>query len=155
MTAQIEQLLELPLADLSPLVGESEAEGLGYVRRMADEWAAGVNRFRQPGEALFAARVEGVLVGVCGLTIDPHAGSPRIGRVRRLYIRTSYRRRGIGRRLVEAVLRAAMGVFDSLRLRTDNPEAARFYEGLGFHPCPGETDCTHGLALKMIHCQSK
>jgi GNAT superfamily N-acetyltransferase len=155
MTTTIEPILELPADGLNALVADSEQAGWRFVRRLADEWAAGTNRFRQPGEVLFAAHVEGVLAGVCGLNVDPHAADPRVGRVRRLYVHTSYRRRGIGRRLVGAVLRAATGVFDTLRLRTENPEAARFYEVLGFRPCVGTADCTHILELKVIHWQSE
>ena len=39
-------------------------------------------------------------------------------------------------------------VTDRLRLRTDNPEAARFYERLGFRPCPGQAECTHVLEVR-------
>jgi GNAT superfamily N-acetyltransferase len=147
MAATVEQLLELPRDPLATLVAESEREGWRFLRRLADEWTAGSNRFRQHGEALLAACVGGQLVGVCGLNVDPYAGNPRVGRVRRLYVHASYRRRGIGRQLVEAVIRSATGVFDSLRLRTENPEAARFYEALGFRPCAGVADCTHIRAL--------
>jgi GNAT superfamily N-acetyltransferase len=143
MAATIEQLLELPPDQLAALVAESEREGWRFLRRLADEWTTGSNRFRQHGEALFAAHAAGALVGVCGLNVDPYAGNPRVGRVRRLYVHTLYRRRGIGRQLVEAVIQSATGVFDSLRLRTENPEAARFYEALGFRPCAGMADCTH------------
>ena len=37
--------------------------------------------------------------------------------------------------------------FDSLRLRTENPAAARFYEALGFRPCGGAADSTHVMEL--------
>ena len=42
---------------------------------------------------------------------------------------------------------AARGVFDRLRLRTDNEAAARFYQALGFRRCTGEPNCTHRLEL--------
>jgi GNAT superfamily N-acetyltransferase len=155
MTTTVEQILELPEEELNALAADSEQAGWRFLRRLSDDWAAGTNRFHQPGEALFAARVDGVLAGVGGLNVDPYAANPRVGRVRRLYVHTAYRRRGIGRRLVEAVIKRATGVFDSLRLRTENPEAARFYEALGFQPCADATDCTHVLALKVIHCQSE
>ena len=41
----------------------SERDGWRFVRRLADVWAAGTNRFDRPGEALFAARVEGSILG--------------------------------------------------------------------------------------------
>jgi len=43
----------------TPWFAESERAGYGFVRRLADEWASGANRFGRPGEALFAARMMG------------------------------------------------------------------------------------------------
>jgi GNAT superfamily N-acetyltransferase len=83
------------------------------------------------------------VVGVCGLTIDPYAADPAVGRVRRLYVLRAFRGRGVGRGLVEAVVRAAGERFRTLRLRTESPEAAVFYERLGFQPVAGVPDCTH------------
>jgi GNAT superfamily N-acetyltransferase len=147
MTPSIDRVHELPADGLAELVADSERSGCRFVRRLLDEWAAGVNRFDRPGEALFAAVADGRVVGVCGLNVDPYAASPRVGRVRRLYVLSSRRRAGVGRRLVAEVVAAARGVFDRLRLRTENPEAARFYERLGFRPCVGQDDCTHLLEL--------
>jgi GNAT superfamily N-acetyltransferase len=147
MTPSIKRLDELPPDGLAELAAESERSGFRFVRRLLDEWAAGVNRFDRPGEALFAAVVDRRVVGVCGLNVDPYGAGPRVGRVRRLYVLAAHRRGGVGRRLVAAVVAAARGRFDRLRLRTENPEAARFYERLGFRPCPGRDDCTHILNL--------
>ena len=130
-----------------PLIAESEQGGLRFVRRLAEEWGSGRNRFDRPGEALFAAVTDGHLVGVCGLNVDPYTGEPRVGRVRHLYVLTAHRRLGIGRRLVVSVVAAAHGPFASLRLSTSNPEAARLYEALGFRPHPGGAHCTHVMEL--------
>lgn len=132
---------------LDPLILESESEGWRFVRRLADEWKAGTNWFDRPGEALFAAWAGDEIVGVCGVNADPYAGDPLIGRVRRLYVARSHRRCGIGRQLVEAVLHAASGRFTSLRLRTENADASRLYERLGFEATSGIPDCTHVLAI--------
>lgn len=120
------------------------------MRRLVDEWESGANRFDGPGEALFGARVERILVGVGGLTVDPYAASDRDGRVRHLYVRAPYRRQGIGGRLVEAIVDAARGRFDRLRLRTTNPEAARLYERLGFRRRTDVAECTHVMELTPI-----
>jgi GNAT superfamily N-acetyltransferase len=137
MDVIIERLPDLPLDSLAPLVVESEQAGWRFVRRLSDEWAAGANRFDQPGEALFAARVGERLIGVCGLNIDPHAADRWVGRVRRLYVLAEFRR------LVEAVLASAQGRFASLRLRTESVEAAAFFEQLGFRRRLGMPDYTH------------
>jgi GNAT superfamily N-acetyltransferase len=136
------------LAALTTLIAEGERSGSRFVGRLATEWDSGENRFDKPGEALFVARVDGQPVGVCGLNVDPYADERRVGRVRHLYVMEAYRRRGIGRRLLADVLAAARGPFDRLRLRTTNAEAARFYEAIGFAPCPGEADSTHALDLR-------
>jgi GNAT superfamily N-acetyltransferase len=143
----IQHLRKLP-PGLSELVAESERSGFRFLCRLVEEWTSGVNRFDRPGEALFAARADGRLIGVCGLNTDPYCAVPSVGRVRHLYVATAFRRGGVGRQLVEAVVDAAGGVYDRLRLRTDNPEAARFYERLGFRPCPGQAECTHVLEVR-------
>jgi GNAT superfamily N-acetyltransferase len=145
----VERIANLPLASLRALVAESERSGRRFVGRLTVEWASGINRFAQPGEALFAARVEGQVVGVGGLNVDPYSPEGRVGRVRHLYVMKAYRRHAIGRRLVAEVVAAARRSFDRLRLRTANPEAARFYEALGFAPRAGEADCTHALDLRV------
>jgi ribosomal protein S18 acetylase RimI-like enzyme len=142
MDVLINRLTSLPLDLLAPLLAESEQSGFRFLRRLADEWTRGNNRFDRPGEALFAAWIDGQLGGICGLNIDPHASDDRVGRVRRLYVLAAYRRLGIGRRLVEAVVCAASGRFTSLRLRTETSSAAALYERLGFHRVE-LPDCTH------------
>lgn len=140
---RIEPLDTLP--DLARLVEESERAGLRFVRRLIEEWASGANRFDRPGETLVAAWLDGGLVGVCGLNVDPYAAAPGVGRVRHLYVLAAHRRHGVGERLVAAIVAAARGPFHTLRLRTTNPAAARLYERLGFRATGDVADCTHVL----------
>lgn len=139
------RLRELP-ADVQPLLTESEQAGMALVRRLVDEWRDSSNRFDRPGEALFGASIDGRLLGVCGLNVDPYAGDDRIGRVRHLYVLVAARRLGVGRALMAETLEAARGRFPTLRLSTSNPVAARLYESLGFRPVT-EPHCTHRLSL--------
>lgn len=140
---RIERVETLPEAELAALVTASEAEGYGFVRGLRDGLRTRPRPFDQPGEAFFAARCGGRLVGICGLSRDPYAGNAAVGRVRRLYVLEPYRRLGVGRRLVQAVIGAAGAHFTLLSLRTDNPAAARLYEELGFQPQTGIEGCTH------------
>ena len=142
----VEQLRDLPSGMLSDLVDEAERAGLRFPGRLAAEWASGVNRFDRPGEALFAARAGSRLIGMCGLNVDPYMTVPRVGRVRHLYVLEAHRRDGVGRCLIQAVIGAASGHFDRLRLRTSNPAAARLYEAVGFARC-AEADCSYALDL--------
>jgi ribosomal protein S18 acetylase RimI-like enzyme len=143
----IERLGELRIEELAGLLAESEGAGLTFVRRLADEWQSGANRFDRPGEALFGARIGPALVGVGGLNVDPYAAADRVGRVRHLYVTSACRRSGIGRQLVTAIVEAARGRFDRLHLRTANPEAARLYERLGFRAIVDALHCTHVMTL--------
>jgi GNAT superfamily N-acetyltransferase len=150
MSVTVQRLVELPADGLADLVTESEGFQLRLVRRLVDEWIAGANRFDRPGEAFFAAAINGRVIGVCGLNVDAYTTEPRIGRVRHLYVLLEHRRRGIGTRLVHEVIAAARGTFDRLRLRTNNLQAAAFYEELGFQPTSGDPDCTHVLQLSAV-----
>ena len=146
-TVRVERLIEASSDLFDALVDESERQGYRFVRRLADEWASGANRFDRPGEALFAARIDGRLVGACGLNVDPYTRVVGVGRVRHLYVLADYRRLGVGRQLVEQVLDAARGRFERLRLSTQNPAAAQLYERLGFER-RAAADHTHLLELR-------
>lgn len=145
---QIERLTEASPHLFDALVAESQSAGYRFVRRLADEWASGANRFDRPGEALFVARGDGRLIGACGLNIDPYTKAASVGRVRHLYVLSAYRRLGVGGQLVGRVVDAARGRFGRLRLSTQNPEAAQLYERMGFTRSAGAPDHTHVLELR-------
>lgn len=58
-------------AGFAELRSQSMAEGFNMLRRLEDNWLSGHNRFDRPGEKLIGASVEGFIIGVCGLNIDP------------------------------------------------------------------------------------
>jgi len=138
------QTIHLPLAGVDGLAAEARAEGLRFIDRLTAAWESGETRFSRHGELLLGAFDCGALVGIAGLTRDPYIGDPGTGRLRSLYVRPGWRRRGIGAALVAEIRRAAAVTFDRLRLRTDNPEAAQFYEAIGFARV-NEPDATHAL----------
>jgi GNAT superfamily N-acetyltransferase len=145
--AVVERLWRSPVQDRGALIAESEAAGQRFVRRLADEWTSGINRYERPGEALFVARLAGEIVGVGGLNVDPYASDATVGRVRHLYVGLAHRRRGVGRQLMAAIIGAAQGRFGRLRPRTHNPAAAALYEQLGFHRRGDVPGCTHVMEL--------
>lgn len=150
MTLLIEKIRDLPSDCLAEMIRESTDTGFKAVQRLFDEWVSGENRFARCGEALFIAQQEGRLLGICGLNIDPYATLPATGRVRRLYVMNSHRRRGIGRTLVKQVVSEASLTFERLHVRTYNNVADMFYRSIGFVPHQGSEYCTHTLALRYI-----
>jgi GNAT superfamily N-acetyltransferase len=121
---------DLP-AGFETLRAEAVAEGFRQVERLAAEWASRTTRFDRKGEALLAARLNGVLAGIGGLTIEPVV--PGALRMRRFYIRPRFRRGGVGRKLATALLERTRHTH---RLITVNAAAGSilFWEALGFEP---------------------
>lgn len=132
-------------AQLGPLIEASRAEGFDFVVRLQGELDRG--DFNQPGAALYGCAKD-ELVGLSGLIPDPYPDAePGVGRLRHLYVLPQRRRQGIGQLLVDAVTETARRHYDVLRLRTTTPEAAHFYEALGFSSC-AKPNATHYLNLK-------
>lgn len=119
---------ELPLG-FDGLMAEAHAEGYRHVARLADEWAAGTTRFEREGEALMAACLAGELAGIGGLTVDP--AQPGALRMRRFYVRRSFRRRGIGRKLAESLFARARALGRPVTVNA-GAGSELFWQSLGF-----------------------
>ncbi|MGH1361731.1 MAG: GNAT family N-acetyltransferase [Burkholderiaceae bacterium] len=118
--------------DLEELASTAQAEGHGNVMVLVSEFRSSVNRFALPGEAMFGAYVNEMLVGVGGLNIDPYYANAKIGRVRRLYIHHRWRREGIGAEMMRRIEGEAARQFSVLQLFTTSELAGAFYESLGY-----------------------
>ena len=126
----------------SALRAESLAQNLNMLRRLAENWQNGENRFNAPGEKLLGAFLNGRLVGVCGLNRDPFSQQPRAGRIRHLYVSDKCRGLGIGKQLLTVVMADASIWFDFLN--THAPESAYgFYRQAGFTLVSDEPRVTH------------
>ena len=130
------------------LRSESLAQHFNMLRRLAENWQSGKNRFSAPGEKLLGAFVAGQLVGVCGLNIDPFSPQLRAGRIRHLYISDAFRRQNIGQQLLVAVITHSGTWFDFLNTHAP-PSAWPFYESLGFRPVYDEPRITHRLFCSL------
>ncbi len=128
------------------IVEEAAAEGAPFMLRLRDEWLSGAVRFDREGEILFGGFLGEDLVAAGGITHDPYAPEPGLGRVRHIYVLKRYRNMGIGRMLVARILDHGRRHFTALRLNTQNSEAAKLYESLGFEPMRGPHQ-THRLLL--------
>ena len=128
----------------SALRAESLAQNLNMLRRLAENWQNGENRFNAPGEKLLGAFLNGKLVGVCGLNRDPFSQQPRAGRIRHLYVSEKCRGLGIGKQLLTVVMADASIWFDFLN--THAPDTAYgFYRQAGFTLVSDEPRVTHRL----------
>jgi GNAT superfamily N-acetyltransferase len=125
---------------------ESAAEGHRMLDRFAEHWHDGTNRFDRPGEVILGAFLGDELIGICGRNRDPFDPHPRAGRVRHLYVATAHRRTGVARTLINAIVDGAVNWFDYLNTNCP-PEAAPFYEHLGFVPVTANR-ITHRLTLR-------
>ena len=79
----------------------------------------------------FVAEEDGEIAGYCG--VRNMAGE---GEISNVAVGEKFRRRGIGRKLMEHMLKEApsFGIGDlTLEVRVSNPPAISLYESLGFH----------------------
>ena len=125
---------------------ECEAQGHRMLTRFAENWRHGRNRFNRASEIAVGAYNEQTLIGLCGRNLDPYDSNPRAGRVRHLYVAARFRHRGIGRLLLGRVIDGADQWFDNI-ITNCPPEAAPFYEHLGFRPISADR-ITHRLMLR-------
>lgn len=102
--------------------------GISASRKARDRLGCRHGTFDREGEALFAARVDGVLVGIGGITIEPVV--PGALRMRRFYVRPAFRQAGVGGKLAMALL---AGVRPN-QLITINaaPRSIPFWKSIGF-----------------------
>jgi GNAT superfamily N-acetyltransferase len=139
--------IELPISGLERLQSEAREEGYNFIDTLVEEWANAQNRFDAPGEVLCGYLDDGLLLAVGGLNLDPFAGRPDMGRIRRVYVRRAWRDKGIGRALVTALVDEARTYFGCVRLRAENADAARLYERIGFLPV-SSPDATHIIVFE-------
>jgi len=95
--------------------------------------------YAEPRGTLLLAWIDGELAGCCALRPIDDVDYANAAEMKRLYVRKAFRGFGLGRRLAEAVLEAAVRMgYDSVLLDTlDDMEAARaLYEDLDFEEIP-------------------
>jgi GNAT superfamily N-acetyltransferase len=128
---QLQLVIENLPAGFGALREEARGEGYKFVERLIADWEAHRMRFDREGEALLAAHVTGLLAGIGGLTIEPVL--PGVLRMRRFYVRPLFRRAGIGRKMVTALLERARtaGLLVTVNAA---PASVSFWESVGFAP---------------------
>ncbi|NJN00641.1 MAG: GNAT family N-acetyltransferase [Aquincola sp.] len=138
------------LAQASELFREY-ASGLGVdlcFQNFEEELAALPGPYAEPGGALLVALVDGQPAGCGALRPLPEADHPNACEMKRVFVRPAFRRFGLGRLLVRALMDCGIQAgYSNLLLDTlDDMEAARgLYASLGFeeiapyyfNPIPG------------------
>ena len=142
------QRIQLPAPGLDQMQAEARKDGYRFLDTLLDEWADGKNRFDGAGEVLCGHFDSGLLIAVGGLNQDQFLGDPKVGRIRRVYVRQAWRNCGIGGALLDTLLGHAIAHFSSVRLRAENSNAARLYERRGFVPIDSST-ATHILRFNV------
>ncbi|MFC4619104.1 GNAT family N-acetyltransferase [Camelliibacillus cellulosilyticus] len=143
----IKCLTTLQEIDLDSMIAESREEGFRFLDRLVADDQTGVNSFDKPGEVLYGVYLNDALIGIGGMNQDPYSPSPKVGRLRRFYIKKCFRRQGIGRMLVQQLLNDARTFFEVVVLRTDTEQADQFYQSLGFIKGDRFSNSTHYLIL--------
>ena len=147
---QVSRISELDEVAIAHLLAESQSQGFRLVERLVQDFSTGVNRFDRAGEVLFAASLEGRVVGIGGLNQDPYCNDPKVGCFRHLYVESVWRPQGIGRLLVGQIVDEASKHYQLLTLRTNTLAGDRFYQRLGFKTVPTWVHTTHHLQLSNV-----
>ncbi len=116
---------------MDELRAEADSEGVRNQDMLQRDFLSGAERFTKPGEILLACYEGETLVGIGGLTVEPDT-SVRAMRLRRVYVRQAWRKRGIGRILGEALMQHGFETTELLTLNAGVPDADKFWETLGF-----------------------
>lgn len=113
----------------------SDVEAVSEIEHEAFSMPWSAEDFLEMAEADYAhyyvAESDGKIVGCCG--IRNLVGE---GEITNVVVAASYRRQGIGRQMLEYLLKEvkALGIGDcTLEVRVSNTPAIRLYESLGFH----------------------
>ena len=120
------------IKELTDLAIEAHQEGYRFVQRTIDEWLLRKNDFSKPGEIFYAIKVDGKVVSIGGINVDPYVHDKSIGRIRHVYTSKEYRRRGYSKLILNKLISNAGLHFKVLRLSTNNEFASKLYVSLGF-----------------------
>jgi GNAT superfamily N-acetyltransferase len=127
MTVCLRRIASLPNG-LEGLRADAEADGYRHMRRLAAEFEASREMFH----AVQAAFIDGGLAGIGGITDEPQPTSGPAWRLRRLYVHREFRRRGVARAIVAALLADAANKVSIVTAHAGDDSAARFWEAIGF-----------------------
>lgn len=133
MDINIKQVTDLP-QDIHVLAESALTEGLNIVSQLITDFETKKKQFDQPGEFLLLAYEQDKLVACGGLNLqwNDYEVEHRIGRVRRFYVLPTYRKKGVGKLLLQALEQKAKQNFSALCLNTESKDAVQFYQKMNY-----------------------
>ncbi|SEP67954.1 GNAT family N-acetyltransferase [Neolewinella agarilytica] len=143
----INKIAAFPVEGFKALQQESQLEGYRFLLRLEKDWLNGTNTFSAAGEGLYEVRAQGELVAIGGINTDPYGASAADGRLRRFYVKEAYRRKGVGKMLVDFILQQHAANFERVSLYTGELAAGAFYVRCGFEKVLGEEKVSHRIEL--------
>lgn len=129
---KFEAVVDLDFITLEALILSSEQEGFKFISRLKNDWLNKTNRFDKANENLYEISLNNVIIGIGGINKNPYNENGNVGRLRHFYLLPNYRRKGIGRKFIQFILKESRMKYDKISLRTDTEVASKFYESLGF-----------------------
>ena len=140
---QFVKVKKIPFDGFESLKQESQMEGFNFLKRLKDEWQADINRFSLKGEALYIVCYESELIAIGGINQDPYLQQEKHGRLRRFYVKKSWRRKKVGKALLYFIVENHAHFFETIGLYTQHEKAAAFYLNVGFETVHDEYKITH------------
>src|SRR5262245_23087952 len=134
MTVTLERALNTLPYGFKDLQADSLADGHRHLLRLAIELEQSPTMFH----AVFAGYIAGRLVGIGAMTDEPASTSRSAWRLRRLYVHRDFRRLGVARTIVMALVREAPGKVSILTVHAGNDSASRLWDAAGFRPVAGK-----------------
>jgi GNAT superfamily N-acetyltransferase len=119
-------ITELSADELQPLLDESLSDGYRFVQTLLDEYLLGANRFDSPGAALLGVYQQEQMVAIGGVHQDPYLQRADVGRVRHVYVLKEFRRHGVGKLLLDALVEQARSHFTLLNPPHEYASCSRF-----------------------------
>ena len=142
---------KLETIDIAHLVELSVHEGFHFLERLVDEWRNGTNQFKKANECLYIVKMDKQIVAIGGINACPYTNQEheKVGRIRRVYVHPTYRRKGLGRQLMAKIIGDFTTHYEKIILRTPTQRAATFYESIGFTKIHNSETHTHQLLLQV------
>ena len=134
MTVTLERVSNRFPYGFEDLKADARADGHRHLVRLAAELEQSPTMFH----AIFAGYVDGRFAGIGAMTDEPALTLGSAWRLRRLYVHRNFRRLGVARTIVMALLREATGNVSTVTVHAGNDGASRFWEAIGFRPVAGK-----------------